>query len=151
MIDLFALVVILVGLVVLLGILLLISLRRAMGLHQELSILRQDFEAESKRRIGQSKAVILGQVAEQFAPYLADFPWNPKDARFLGSPIDFVVFDGLTNSAQSTPGSIREIIFVEVKTASSQLSTNERAIRQAISAGQVRFVTLRIEPGKKIP
>ena len=64
-------------------------------------------------------------------PYLPDFPYNPKDARFLGSPIDFVVFDGLSE------GQVKNIVFVEVKTRVSALSTRERRIRDAVQSGRV--------------
>jgi len=36
---------------------------------------------------------------------------NPKDARFLGTPLDFIVFDGLDE------GEVRRIVFVEVRPA----------------------------------
>jgi predicted Holliday junction resolvase-like endonuclease len=38
--------------------------------------------------------VTFGKVTEHFIPDLPDFAYNPKDARFLGSPVDFIVFDG---------------------------------------------------------
>ena len=44
--------------------------------------------------VQRSFAVTAGKVYEQLLPYLPDFPFNPKDVRFLGSPVDFVVFDG---------------------------------------------------------
>jgi predicted Holliday junction resolvase-like endonuclease len=33
--------------------------------------------------------------AEHIVSYLPNFKYNPKDASFLGSPVDFVLFDGL--------------------------------------------------------
>src|SRR5574341_431069 len=45
--------------------------------------------------VQRSLAVTTGKVFEQLVPYLPDFPFNPKDARFLGSPVDFVVFGPL--------------------------------------------------------
>src|ERR1700694_630246 len=50
--------------------------------------------------VQRSLAVTTGKVHEQLIPYLPDFGYNPKDARFLGSPVDLVVFDGL---AQGQP------------------------------------------------
>src|SRR6185369_10174397 len=57
-----------------------------------------------------SRAVTRGQIYEQLVPYLPDFEFNPKDAVFLGRPVDFVVFDGLDE------GEVRRVVFVEVKT-----------------------------------
>src|SRR5712664_636194 len=39
--------------------------------------------------IRRSQAVTLGKVTEHLVPFLPDFCYNPKDARFIGSPIDF--------------------------------------------------------------
>jgi predicted Holliday junction resolvase-like endonuclease len=87
--------------------------------------------------IQKSQAVTLGKVTEHFVPYLPEFGYNPKDARFLGSPVDFVVFDGLDE------GEVRSIVFVEVKTGSSALSPRERCIRDAIRQDRVQWVELR--------
>ena len=58
----------------------------------------------------------------------------------MGSPIDLIVFDGLDEE------SLREIYFVEVKTgASASLTSRQRQIRDAIKAGRVRWIELRIE------
>jgi predicted Holliday junction resolvase-like endonuclease len=87
--------------------------------------------------IQKSRAVTLGKITEHFIPYLPHFSYNPKDARFIGSPVDFVVFDGLDE------GDVRKIIFVEVKTGISGLSPRERQIRDAIRSGKVEWVEMR--------
>ena len=91
--------------------------------------------------VQRSQAVTIGKVYEQLVPYLPDFPFNPKDVRFLGSPVDFVVFDGLND------GEVRRIVFVEVKTAASDLTTRERRVRDAIRGGRVVWDELRVGPG----
>ena len=48
-----------------------------------------------KDSVDRSRATISGQVHEQLLPYLPDFPSDPKDVRFLGAPVDLLVFDGL--------------------------------------------------------
>ena len=54
--------------------------------------------------VRQSQAVISGKVYEQLLPYLPEFPFNPKDVRFLGSPVDLVVFDGLDEGGTQAGG-----------------------------------------------
>jgi predicted Holliday junction resolvase-like endonuclease len=66
------------------------------------------------------------------------FPYNPKDVRFLGSPIDLVIFDGLAE------GELRRIVFVEVKTGGSGLTHRERCVRDVIDAGDVEWAELRV-------
>ncbi len=81
--------------------------------------------------IFKSQAVTMGKVTEHFVPFLPEFEYNPQDARFIGSPIDFVVFDGLSE------GDLRQVVFVEIKTGTSSLNKRERFIRDAIQAGKV--------------
>jgi len=87
--------------------------------------------------VQRSLAVTTGKVYEQLVPYLPDFPFNPKDVRFLGSPVDFVVFDGLSD------GHMTRIVFVEVKTGAADLSTRERRIRDAVQDSRVEWYELR--------
>lgn len=85
-----------------------------------------------------SQAVTLGKVHEQLVPYLPAFPYNPKDVRFLGSPVDLVVFDGLAE------GELRRIVFVEVKTGGAVLSGRERQVREAVEARAIEWAELRV-------
>jgi len=89
--------------------------------------------------IQRSQSVTVGKVTEHLVPYLPGFAFNPKDSRFIGSPIDLVVIDGLSNG----DGTVREVVFVEIKTGASVLSTRERRVRDAIQAGRVRWLELR--------
>jgi predicted Holliday junction resolvase-like endonuclease len=88
--------------------------------------------------IQRSQAVTIGKVSEQLVPFLPDFHFNPKDARFLGSPVDLVVFDGLDE------GQVRRVVFIEVKTGTSGLSGRERQVRDAIQARRVEWTELRV-------
>jgi len=87
--------------------------------------------------IQKSQSVIAGKVTEHFVPYLPEFTYNPKDARFLGSPIDFIIFDGLDE------GQVKGIVFAEIKTGSSTMSTRERQVRDAVQAGKIEWIEIR--------
>lgn len=91
------------------------------------------------RALTSSRAVLRGQVSEQLAPLLEAFPWSPSDARFLGGPIDYVVFDGLSADEEEL-----EIVLVEVKTGGARLTRREAAVRAAVEAGRVRFSVVRL-------
>ena len=73
------------------------------------------------------------RVAEQLAPYLPNFPFSPTEAKFIGAPIDFLVFKGM--DAQH----IEEVIFVEVKSGSARLNRNEHSLKDAIENKRVRW------------
>jgi len=88
--------------------------------------------------VQRSLAVTAGKVHEQLVPYLPEFGFNPKDARFLGSPVDLVIFDGLSD------GAVRRVVFVEVKTGGAGLTGRERQVRDAIDAREVAWVELRL-------
>ena len=88
--------------------------------------------------VQRSEAITAGKVHEQLLPYLPDFPYNPKDVRFLGSPTDLVVFDGLAE------GQVKRIVFLEVKTGSSGLTARERSVRDAIQAREVEWLEVRV-------
>jgi predicted Holliday junction resolvase-like endonuclease len=109
---------------------------------REVEVLFQQWKTLTEQQIRQdaiqrSRAVTLGQITEHFIPYLAGFPYNPKDARFVGTPIDFIVFDGLSE------GVVENIVFVEVKTGRSTLSTRERRVRDALKEGRVQWLEMR--------
>ena len=90
--------------------------------------------------VSRSQAVTAGKVHEQVIPYLPGFPYNPKDVRFLGSPVDLVVFDGLA------AGCVERIVFVEVKTGGAGLTQRERSVRDAVQDGAVEWAELRVRP-----
>jgi predicted Holliday junction resolvase-like endonuclease len=90
--------------------------------------------------IHRSQSVILGKVTEHLVPYLPTFSFNPKDARFIGSPIDMLVFDGMDE------GELREIVFIEVKTGpTAALTKRERQIRDAVRTGRIQWREVRVE------
>ena len=89
--------------------------------------------------IKRSTAVKGGQLAEQLAPFLPNFPCNPADAHFLGQPIDYIAFSGLSETGQTD-----EVLLIEVKTGSSQLNSHEKGIKEAVRTGRVRYVEYRI-------
>ena len=56
----------------------------------------KDLLSARKDSVERARSSLKGQIAEQMAPLLPGFPYRPADARFLGDPIDYVVFDGYT-------------------------------------------------------
>src|SRR5260221_15498 len=83
---------------------------------------------------------LTGKVTEHLIPYLPQFTFNPKDVRFVGSPIDLIVFDGMCDDH------LQDIVFVEVKTGpSARLTPREKQIKDAVEGRRVRWVELRID------
>lgn len=88
--------------------------------------------------IRRSRAVLTGQFSEQLAPYLPNFPFSPSEVRFLGKPVDFLVFPGIDQKK------VEEVVFVEVKSGTSGLNSTERSLKEAVLQKKVRWVEYRI-------
>ena len=87
-----------------------------------------------KGRLKQSRAVLGGLVSEQIAPLLPEFPFDPGDCRFVGKPVDFIVFKGMNEK------NISEVIFLEVKSGSGRkLNDQEKKLKETILAGKVNW------------
>lgn len=98
-----------------------------------------DIKKARKEAITGSQRTRGGQAAEQIASLLPAFceKFNPKDARFVGNPIDFIVFDGLEE------GDLRRIVFLEIKSgATADLNKNERHVRRVVKGKSVDFEIL---------
>jgi predicted Holliday junction resolvase-like endonuclease len=80
-----------------------------------------------------SQSTRYGQTMEQFAPFLAEWPWDPKGFRFIGSPVDGVQFneDG--------------VVFVEIKSADSRLSPIQQTIKRHVKEGRVEWHEVRFD------
>lgn len=114
-------------------VLIILFLIQTIRLHKNHSSIRSD-------AIKRSRSVIGGQVAEQIAPFLPGFPCEAADARFIGKPVDFVAFSGL-----SEENKVHEVLLIEVKTGKSVLSGREKEVKRAVAEGRVRYVEYRAD------
>ena len=101
-------------------------------------------QAEREDAIKKSRAVNRGLVAEQLAPHMVGFAYNPKDCHWVGQPIDYLVFDGLD------AGELRRIVLLEVKTGGAQMNTRERQVRSAVQDGRVEYTIFRLDSSDTI-
>ncbi|RPI40238.1 MAG: endonuclease [Methanoregulaceae archaeon] len=96
-----------------------------------------------KDSVNRSRSTLKGKIAEQMAPVLPDFCYVPSDARFIGSPVDYIIFDGLTRVADDKEDEI-QIVFMDVKKGNGTLTRTQRLIRQAVEKKSVTWKTMRI-------
>ncbi|MDD5253754.1 MAG: Holliday junction resolvase-like protein [Candidatus Nanoarchaeia archaeon] len=92
-----------------------------------------------KDAISRSRNTLLGKLWEQIVPYLPSFKHNPADMRFIGSPIDYIVFEGMDKK------DIQKVIFLEVKTRGSKLNPQEKKLREAIEKKRVKWEEIRFD------
>ena len=92
-------------------------------------------KAQLTKERGRNKSVEVrtGFIMEKIAPFTEAFGENPRTAKFLGDPIDFICFND------------DEIVFVEVKTGKARLTTKQNKIKKMVEDGKVKFKTVRFD------
>lgn len=79
-----------------------------------------------------SQSVKYGKLTEQFIPFTEDFPFDPANFRFIGAPIDGIVFGD------------ESIFFCEFKTASSVLSPKQKRIKRLVEEKKVKWFEFKL-------
>jgi predicted Holliday junction resolvase-like endonuclease len=94
---------------------------------------QKDLLSARRESVEKARSSLKGQIAEQMAPLLPGFQYLPADARFLGDPIDYLVFDGYSSLRDGGPdGGELEIVLLEVKHGTSALSPSQRSIARSV-------------------
>ncbi|MGD9157240.1 MAG: Holliday junction resolvase-like protein [Desulfobacteraceae bacterium] len=104
---------------------------------RKFKLFREEAEGYKKKyerelHLRKSSEIRLGKIGENLTPFVEHWPWDPKNFRFLGNPVDGIQFNE------------DEIIFVEIKTGKARLSKSQRKCRDIVKAGNVRFATFKI-------
>jgi predicted Holliday junction resolvase-like endonuclease len=107
-------------------------------------LLKKSEKRIRRQALESSRVTLKGKIHEQLAPLLPGFNYNPADARFLGNPIDYVIFEGYTE-AKEGKGSVRRIVLMDVKTGKAKLSDSQKKIKEAVESGAVIWETLELE------
>jgi predicted Holliday junction resolvase-like endonuclease len=83
------------------------------------------------------------QLADDLALDIATFPFAAADARFLGNPVHYVVFDGHTEVKDRSADSLRGIVFLSVDDVTADSSRSGlRLVADCIKKGHVRWMTI---------
>ena len=145
---------ILLGLAVGLLLTLIVYLAMSARLRHRISLVEAEFRqlwAEQEKEIrkdasDRSRYVLKGKIAEHMVPLLSDvFKYDPSDARFIGAPIDYLIFDGYTAVKDLNSNEPITVILADVKTGNARLSKTERRIKEAVEAGRVRWETIHLD------
>ena len=102
-----------------------------LGMQEGLENRISDLEKLQKRTIRVSErsaiSVGVGKNIEQVLPAHKNFNLITADCRFLGEPIDIILFDGVSEDK------IKRITFMDVKTGNASLNDHQKMIRDAIN------------------
>jgi predicted Holliday junction resolvase-like endonuclease len=107
-----------------------------------------DVRQNRKQAVKTSRVVVNGKIQEHIAPLLPEFAsqFNLSEARFLGAPVDYIVFEGLDDNDE-----VSQVTFVEIKTGKGVLTKRERWIKKAVEEGNVRFEVIRLSGADELP
>lgn len=78
-------------------------------------------------------AVGIGKIIEKILPTHKNFTIPPADCRFLGEPIDMIVFDSISKN------DINHITFLDVKTGNAKLNPHQKLVRDAVTSHDVEW------------
>jgi len=106
---------------------------------------KTELEKTVKESINRSRSVLRGKTTEHFAPITEEFlkEFVPSDAKFIGSPIDYIIFSGAGSITDGEEKDI-EIVFMDIKTGKARLTKVQRAIKKAIEEKKIRWKTLEL-------
>lgn len=107
------------------------------------STVKDAVEKARKDSIKRQRSILKGQATEHLAPYI-NSQYNPKDYKFMGDPIDYIIFDGMSE-IKTKDDEIKSIILMDIKTGNSGLNRVQRAIKRAVKDKKVEFTIYRPE------
>lgn len=89
--------------------------------------------------IVRSARTLSGKTLEKLIPFLEKFKHNPHDVRWLGDPIDLVIFD------KYSEGNPDQVVFCEVKSGDSELTRQQKKIKELVEDRKVKWEEFRIK------
>jgi predicted Holliday junction resolvase-like endonuclease len=72
-----------------------------------------------------------GKSFENLFPFMSNYPYDSRNFRFIGDPIDGLSFED------------NKIVFIEFKTGISKLSEKQKRIKELVEAKKVEWKEIR--------
>ena len=95
---------------------------------------KYEMQKALEKTVNLQRPILKGKISEQLFPILYEKEGNLSDLRFLGNPIDYIKFDGLSDLNE---GRKIQIKFIEIKTGNAKLNKNEEAVKKAVQDKEV--------------
>lgn len=102
--------------------------------------LQERLKKEVAKSLEIQRPVIKGKISEQLFPLLYNKLGDLADFRFLGAPVDYIIFQGLSASDSSKI----DIKFVEVKTGEAKMNKAEERVKDAIINKRVGWEEIKL-------
>ena len=98
---------------------------------------KEEVEKARADSIKRQRSILKGQAMEQLAPFIHP-DYQVKDYKFMGDPIDYVIFSGMSEKSDDI-----QIIFMDIKTGTARLTKIQKQIKKAIEEGNFQFQVFR--------
>lgn len=108
-------------------------------LEEKIEEQRDKLRAEAARKGRMAAQRQIRRIDRVFTPHKLE----PDDAKVIFHPIDFVVFNGLTDKNKKP---MRNIVLLDRQTAEPEHRALQKSIEQAVEKGRYEWQTLRVEP-----
>ena len=145
-------------LAILLFVIVVLLIAYVLYLKRERSVIMREIDVRTEQRfmeikdafrqevLKSSRAGLKGRIAEQIVPFLEQFKYNPSDARFIGSPIDYVIFEGYTECKDNHEERPITVVLADIKTGKrASLTREQRRIKKAIEEKRVKWETITLQ------
>ncbi|MCW1301812.1 MAG: hypothetical protein OH316_01615 [Candidatus Parvarchaeota archaeon] len=103
----------------------------------------KEMRKELDEALQKQRYVVKGKITEQLFPIIYEKINDISDARFIGSPVDYIVFDGLSKSISEGRDDVK-IRFIEVKTGDAKLNSSERLVKDAVENRRVEWEEVKL-------
>mgnify|MGYP001195124209 CR=1 FL=1 len=90
---------------------------------------------QSRSRIA-AESTNIGKILERLAPALDMFQFSKNDCRAIFDPIDYVIFEGLSEKDR-----VERILFTEIKSGAARLTPKQKKIKELVENKKVTFDT----------
>jgi len=104
-------------------------------LKEEIEKKKEEIRADAIKR---SSSILVGKSVEKLIPISKKVEYDARDFRWLGDPIDYVVFNGLAEN------DLKEIVFLEVKSGEAELNERQKKIKEIIEKKKIRWKEIKV-------
>jgi len=116
-----------------------LSIGKAIGAYKANKEWEKKLPELRQESIDKSRQVLGGKLAENLSPYFPDFKYDPTEIRFIGAPVDYIVFKGISKKEPE------EIVFLEIKSGNATLSDVQRKLKKLVDEKKVSWDEYRVK------
>lgn len=103
-----------------------------------------------KDSVTRSKSVIRASISEDLIPLFPEFPYALSDLKLFSKPVDYIVFEGMSEFRDGNKEKDINIVFADLKTGNAVKTPVQKQIMKAIQEGRIRFEEWRLDEQNKL-